>query len=482
MSSRPFLNRLTSALPQAGEFALTESLFLRILGLIYVTTFASFWPQIVGLVGSHGVVPANQFLMAVRGEQGPLFLRLPTVFWLGISDHGLVACCILGCVGGVCLAAGFLRRLAAAVCWILYLSLVNIGQPFSSFQWDALLLESGFLALFAGAPLVVWAYRFLLFRLMFESGVVKIISHDPNWRNLHALRYHFMTQPLPNPVAYYAYRLPHQVLDLFAVATLFVEFVVPFFLFGPRRLRHIAAAVLIGFQLLIILTGNYAFFNFLTIALCVWAFEDASFKALSRWLGKVTLPKWSWLMRLLNAMVVLLILLGAFELIEVIRPVDVPPASKLLSVISPFEITNTYGLFAVMTTTRPEIILEGSDDAVQWKEYSFRYKPGDLHREVPFIAPYQPRLDWQMWFAALGSYQENTWVSGLMYRLMTGEPSVIGLLGPPPFAKPPKYMRALLYNYQFTTLQERSRTGAVWSRSLLGVWYGPVSLKPSLTQ
>ena len=477
MSWRHYLTKLGALLPQSGEYALTESVFLRLLGLIYITTFASFWPQIVGLIGSHGVLPANQYLTALQSEQGRLFFRLPTLFWFGMSDKALVGCCIAGCLAGICLAIGFFPRLASAVCWVLYLSLVNVGEPFSSFQWDALLLESGFLALFAGAPLLVWAYRFLLFRLTFESGLVKLTSHDPNWRNFHALRYHFMTQPLPNPVAYWAYRLPGRVLDSFTAATFFVELVVPFFLFGPRRIRHIAGSIVIVFQLLIMLTGNYAFFNILTVGLCLWTFEDTAFTRFARWLRTASLPSLPWVSYLLNCALAVLILLGAYEIVQVVRPVSFAPASGLLSAITPFEITNTYGLFAVMTTTRPEIVLEGSDDATEWKEYSFRYKPGDLRRGLPVIAPYQPRLDWQMWFAALGNYQQNTWVGGLMYRLMTGEPSVIGLMEPPPFSKPPKYMRALLYNYDFTNPQERARTGAVWGRTFLGVWYGPVSLK-----
>ncbi len=190
-----------------------------------------------------------------------------------------------GCVAGLLLAAGIFQRLSAAVCWALYLSLVSIGQPFTAFQWDALLLESGFLALFAGAPWLVWAYRFLLFRLMFESGLVKLLSHDPNWRNLHALRFHFMTQPLPNPIAYYAYRAPAWMLDSMTAATLAIELGAPFLLFGPRVLRYAGAGLLMFLQVLIILTGNYAFFNLLALALCLWAFDDRTFAPLRKFLA-----------------------------------------------------------------------------------------------------------------------------------------------------------------------------------------------------
>jgi hypothetical protein len=182
------------------------------------------------------------------------------------------------------------------------------------------------------------------------------------------------------------------------------------------------------------------------------------------------------LRQLLAIALAVLVSIGALEVIDMVLPAGASPVRRALNFISPFEIVNTYGLFAVMTTTRPEIVIEGSDDQAHWREYSFKYKPGELHRGLPLVAPYQPRLDWQMWFAALSNYEQNSWVGGLMYRLMTAQPAVIGLMNPPPFQKPPHYLRALLYDYQFTTPAERARTGAVWQRRLLGTWFGPVSL------
>jgi lipase maturation factor 1 len=375
------------------------------------------------------------------------------------------------------LALGFFARASAAVCFVLYLSLVSIGQPFTTFQWDALLLEAGFLALFAGTRYVVWAYRFLLFRLMFESGLVKLLSGDPNWRNLHAMRFHFMTQPLPNPLAYYVYQAPTWMLDSMTAATLGVELVAPFLLFGPRLVRRIGAGLLMTMQVLILLTGNYAFFNFLALALCLWAFDDRTFAPLERVLRRRVAPVRRNLEPALHTLIFVLIAIGAIQLAGMFKPEFERPFSKPLALIAPFEIVNTYGLFAVMTTTRPEIVIEGSDDRVNWKEYSFRYKPGELHRELPLVAPHQPRLDWQMWFAALGDYQENEWVGGLMYRLMQGEVTVISLMNPAPFPKPPHYMRALLYDYSFTAPGERARTGAVWQRRLLRTWFGPAALR-----
>ena len=467
---------------QPGRYALTEALFLRFLGLIYLAAFASLWPQAIGLFGSRGIVPLAEVLPAMRSELGiQALLELPSVFWLGSGDAAVLAVCAIGCFASLLLIAGAFSRIAAAVCWVLHLSVVSVGQPFMGFQWDALLLEVGFLALFAGSPWLVWGYRFLLFRLMFESGLVKLLSHDPNWRNLHALRYHFMTQPLPDPLSYYMYRAPYWLLDSLTALTLFFELAIPFLLFGPRLVRQIGAALLILLQVIILLTGNYAFFNWLTIALCVWGFDDAAFRSLApllRW----RFPRFRDLgfapaLRVAgNAVVAILIALGAGQLLGMFAPGVESAVREPLSLVAPFEIVNSYGLFAVMTTTRPEIVIEGSDDQTNWREYSFRYKPGELHRELPFIAPYQPRLDWQMWFAALGTIQENEWVGHLMYRLMLGEPSVIGLMDRPPFEKPPRYLRALLYDYSFTTPAERRRTGAVWQRELRGTWFGPVSL------
>lgn len=485
MHSRAALNRFPAALSAPTSFELTEELFLRLLGLIYLAAFASLWPQIVGLIGSRGIAPASGLLTAMQSFGGgdPVW-QVPSLFWLWHSDTALVWFCILGCVAAILLAAGVLRRACCAACFVLYLSLVSIGQPFMAFQWDALLLESGFLALFTGSGWLIWAYRFLLFRLMFESGIVKLTSHDPNWRNLHALRFHFMTQPLPNPIAYYAYRLPHPVLGAMTAATLCIELGAPFLLFCPRRFRQAGAGLLIVLQLAIILTGNYAFFNLLTLALCLCALDDRTFAPLARFLRwrppffpqlKAAIARVS--RSAGNIAVAILMLFGAVQLADMLGATSTRAFEKPLAAIAPFEIVNTYGLFAVMTTTRPEIILEGSDDEVTWREYSFPYKPGNLHRGLPFVAPYQPRLDWQMWFAALGTNQGNRWVGELMYRLLTGEPAVLGLLDPAPFRRPPRYMRALLYDYDFTLPADRERTGAVWKRTLRGTWLGPVSLR-----
>jgi hypothetical protein len=484
MESASRIGTFKQLISKPHAYQLTEALFLRLLGLVYLAAFASYWPQMTGLFGSRGIVPVARVLPAIHAALGSAaFYRLPTLFWINSSNAALVWCCIFGCIAALFLLAGVFSRAAAILSYILYLSVVSVGEPFTSFQWDALLLEAGFLAFFAGTPWLVWAYRFLLFRLMFESGIVKLLSHDSNWRNLHALRFHFMTQPLPNPIAYYAYRLPPSVLDVLTALTLAIELVAPFLLFCPRRLRHVGVALLMLLQLTIILTGNYAFFNLLSLALCLWALDDRTFAPITGMLQK-KFPRKAWLSpawvqgwQMASSIVVaFLILLGGLQLLGMFAPAIDRFARAPFVFTQPFEIVNPYGLFATMTTTRPELVIEGSINQVDWREYSFRYKPGELHRGLPQIAPYQPRLDWQMWFAALGEIQDNRWVNNLLYRILTGEPAVLGLLDPPPFPTPPRYIRVLAYDYNFTTPSERSRTGAVWRRDLRGIWFGPVSL------
>lgn len=473
---------LFQKLSTPGSHSLTENLFLRLLGLTYLAAFSSLWPQMIPLFGSHGVVPVAKFLEALRPEWKPsLVFSIPSLFWLSSADWVLQGACIFGCLAALLLIIRWQSRIAAAVCWVLYLSLVSVGAPFLNFQWDALLLEAGFLALFAGSPLLVWAYRLLLFRLMLESGIVKLTSGDPNWHNLHALRFHFMTQPLPNPVAYYAYRFPESALDLFTGATLVIELFVPFLLFCPKRFRYTGVGLLMLLQVTIILTGNYAFFNLLTLAICLWGLDDTVFGPMRRLLERRTPfgQSLKLLSRIRAAGTLGLLFLIAVGLIQVLQTFDRQWTRALdshLRWMAPFEVVNGYGLFAVMTRTRPEIILQGSNDQVQWLDYNFPYKPGELHRGLPWVAPYQPRLDWQMWFAALGDINENTWIGNLMYRIMTGDTTPARLLEPAPFSRPPRYMRALLYDYRFTTPEVRRRTGAVWGRTLTRIWFGPVSL------
>lgn len=466
------------------EYGLTESLFLRLVGVVFLFAFWSLHSQMLGLAGSHGLIPAAQVMQGMRAELGLRAVWIaPSILWLNASDAWIGWTSSLGIVFSLLLIfggwlGGWVQRGATAVCFVLYLSLVSIAQPFTSFQWDALLLKTAFLALFAGTPLMVWAGRLLAFRLMFESGCVKLLSGDPNWRNLHALRFHFMTQPLPNPVAWYVYQFPGWLLDLLTFLTLAFELGCPWLLFFPRRARHIGATLLIMLQLLIMATGNYAFFNWLTIAICLLAFDDRTLRPLYSILRRSVVTVRSIVARRVSAAILaVLIVLGAVQVLAFFAPYASAPFSPLYRLAASFQVLNSYGLFAVMTTTRPELIYEGSEDGEHWSEYSFPYKPGDVKRVLPMVAPFQPRLDWQLWFAALdGSYEEDRWTGNLAVRLLQGDRAVLNLLEKAPFEQPPKYVRVALYDYWFTDMAERRKTGAVWNRRFEKLYLPAISL------
>ena len=467
--------RLNSLIPPACPRV--QSLWIRLIGLIYLVAFASWIPQISPLIGSNGIAPAAETLSFFRSSVGPsAYWKIPTLFWFNTGDTTLLILCLLGCCFAVMLFGGLYVRTTAAACVVVYLSITVIGSPFTDFQWDALLIEAGALTLFLGSRWVVWAYRLLLFRLMFESGVVKLTSHDPTWRNLHALRFHFFTQPLPNPVAYYAAQLPGSVLDALTWLTLALELVVPCFLFLPRRFRLVGAGLIVGLQCFIAMTGNYAFFNLLTIAICVWALDDYDLKQPLRWL-KIPGRKTSRAGRITaSAALTILMVAGGLQVTGLFSAGVERFTETLLAPTAQFELVNRYGLFAMMTTKRSEIVVEGSMDGTNWREYEFPYKPGDVRRRLRIVAPYQPRLDWQMWFAALGSYRDSPWMSTLLYHLLRDD-SVAKQLVRSPFQSPPRSVRALIYDYVFTEPGERAKTGAVWKRTLLGTWYGPVALR-----
>jgi hypothetical protein len=479
---RPFFYHVTKLLfgtdIRPGEYARVAWLFLKALGIIYLIAFVSFGTQVLGLIGQNGISPARGFLERVTEAIGPTGYRLfPTIFWLGASDRALQWACIAGSIFAVLILLGWMQRAARLGAWVLYLSLVSVGQEFLSFQWDMLLLEAGFLAIFLGySRAIVWLFRWLLFRLMFLSGAVKLLSGDRTWRGLTALDFHYQTQPLPTPIAWCMQQLPGWFQHLSVGMVFAIELVIPFLIFAPRRLRLFAASCLVLLQTLILLTGNYAFFNLLALALCLFLLEDRDlhFPELA-----VKVPRLSHRVRvpLTVAVVVVILLLSLSQLMGqfLILPPGVGP---LMSLAAPFGIVNSYGLFAVMTTTRLEIVVEGSDDRSHWQAYEFRYKPGDLHRRPPWVAPHQPRLDWQMWFAALGTYRENPWFVSFMARLLQGTPEVLRLLDRNPFAeRPPRYVRALMYEYRFTNFKTRRETGNWWSRELLGGYLPPISLE-----
>lgn len=438
--------------------------FLRVLGFVYFIAFTSFGMQAAGLIGSHGILPFADYLKAARDAVGSAaYWDLPSVLWLRPTDAFLAAVWMAGAACALAAVCTRWPRAALASCLVLWLSLCSVGQDFLSFQWDMLLLETGFLAVFADSSRVrVWLFRWLLFRLMFFSGAVKLLSHDAAWRNLTALRYHYETQPLPTPLAWYMHQLPAALQKASTVFVFLVELVVPFLFFAPRRLRHAGAYLSIALQVLIFLTGNYTYFNILAVALTMFLFIECD-KTPGRFHSAASI--------LLAAFIGVVSGLLFFELFSVAPP---PGGYRLLRAVAPLRIVNSYGLFAVMTTTRPEIIVEGSNDGDRWLAFEFPYKPGDVRRAPPIVEPLQPRLDWQMWFAALGNYQEDPWFVNFMIRLLQGEPTVLRLLRYNPFPHgPPKYIRARLYLYHFTHWGDR----AWWSREESGAYFPTVSLK-----
>ena len=494
-SHRPFLSRISgwlwgpSLVPPGDRF--TTWLFVRLLAVVYAIAFASLAVQVVGLVGHDGILPARDWLAAVRAQLGAAgHWYVPTLFWFGAGDGALVGVCIAGAVLAVLLFAGLAPPLLLTALWFCYLSLVSVGQDFLSFQWDSLLLEAGFIAIFL-APwrwlsrpttdpepprLARWLSRWLIFRLMFSSAAAKLSSGDQTWRHLTALTYHYETQCLPPWTAWYAHHLP-AAFQRFSAGSMFaIEGLVPFLFFAPRRLRFAGAFITMGFQLLIAITGNYGFFNWLAIALCVPLLDDGLFQRSGTTAGtRGRAPAW-----LLRPVAAVLLATSLVPLSDVTRLPRrwLGPLPAVERWLSPIDVVNRYGLFAVMTTRRQEISIEVSDDGVQWRELPFRWKPGDVSRKPAFVAPYMPRLDWQMWFAALSDFGRDRWFLAFCDALLRGSPGVRALMGPDPLeSATPRYVRALAYDYHFSDAATRRATGAWWRRELVGAYGPPLMLE-----
>ncbi|HEV2803906.1 MAG TPA: lipase maturation factor family protein [Chthoniobacterales bacterium] len=477
-----------------------RDLFLRSLGAIYLIAFVSLWLQVDGLIGKHGILPIGQHLQLAKQELGSdAYFLLPTLCWLNSSDVFLHFLCGAGAVISILLIARLAPVLSLAALFVLYLSLTIAGQTFLSFQWDILLLETGFLAIFfapwgwrtsadGAAPVSgvgLFLLKLLLFKLMLMSGVVKLTSGDNSWWDLSALDYHYWTQPLPTVPGWWADQHAEWFKKLSVALCLVVEIVAPFFIWAPRRLRHAAGGLLIALQVAIAATGNYSFFNLLTIALCLLLFDDLAFgrlegRAHARQLG--TFPASRELRPPIAAIAVLIITLpiNAMLIFSAFKPEAAwpRPIAAIAGYLESFRVVNGYGLFRVMTKSRPEIVIEGSADGIEWRPYEFRWKPGALDKAPGWVAPHQPRLDWQMWFAALGSYRQNPWFVSLLERLLHNTPEVTRLLERNPFPDaPPVYVRAKLFEYRFTTAEEHRATGAWWKREERGEYLPAISLE-----
>jgi len=442
---------------QPPRYELVSYLFLRGLGLVYLAAFVSFAVQAQGLIGSDGILPLAKFTQNVAGRFGAeRYYLAPMVFWLNDSDAAIRGVCWAGALLSLLLLVNVLPRLCLFLLFALYLSLYYAGQVFMSYQWDLFLLEMGFAALllsFATTP-GIFLLRWLMFRFMFMSGVVKLLSGDLSWWNLTALDYHFLTQPLPTPLAWHAAQMPAGLLAFATGAMFAIELVLPFFIFAPRRLRFIAAFGFLLLEFCILITGNYNWFNLQTMLLCLPLFDDAALRKilparLAELKPRPVAPKPT-MTAAVSAIAVLIVFCSLVRMD--LRFGGTPPAfaRTIEGWIRPLNAVSGYGLFAIMTVNRREIVMEGSHDGVEWQEYEFRYKPGDPMRAPPWNIPHQPRLDWQMWFAALDNPQRLRWFWNFLERLLENEPTVTALLEKNPFAdKPPTYVRAQFYDYIF---------------------------------
>ncbi|MSU59077.1 MAG: DUF393 domain-containing protein [Pedosphaera sp.] len=497
---------------------LVRGIFLRGLGVVYLIAFLSLWSQIFGLIGRNGILPAEQFIsnagnfFDTHGIGADRHRMLPTLCWFGASDSALRIQCAAGTVLAILVIVGIAPAPCLFLLWLIYLSLSSVCREFLGFQWDILLLETGFLAIFFAplqlwpvrsvsrepppSRLVLWLLRWLLFQLMFESGIVKLLSGDATWRDLSALTFHYESQPLPTWIGWHAHQLPFWFQKFSCVVMFVIELAVPFLFFAPRRLRLFGCGATVALQILILLTGNYTFFNCLTLLLCVTLLDDFTLRELlpdrlrrspaldatpmNREQARKTQHAFRWPRWVLAPLTGFVLCLTAGEFLFTIgaRWRVLEPVMALHDYCAPLRTFNSYGLFRVMTTSRPEIIVEGSNDGVNWQPYEFKYKAGDVSRRPAFVAPHQPRLDWQMWFAALGDVRHNPWFGEFCVRLLQGSPEVLALLEKNPFPeKPPRYIRAVLYDYRFTNCAEKRAMGAWWKRKELGIYLPPISLE-----
>jgi len=462
---------------------LTRFCFQRLLGVIYLIAFLVTLHQFKALIGEQGLVPVRLFLGRTK------FWDAPSLFWMGHSDRFMTVIAWAGVILSLAAVTGlsdsfgmFVSVTIWFLLWLIYLSFVNVGQVFYSFGWEILLLEAGFLTIFLGSSdtsppqAIVWLLRWLLFRVMFGAGLIKLRG-DSCWRDLTCMFYHYETQPLPNPLSWYFHRLPPLVHKASVLFTHFVELVVPWGFYGPRFISYSAGILTILFHFTLILSGNLSWLNYLTLTLCIPCFDDAF---LSRFipLSPLEIAPFSIVRQgVVMAVTILVCVLSIRPIMNMISPYQIMNTS-----FDALHLVNTYGAFGSITRERMEIILEGTNDEslttdTQWKEYEFKAKPGRVGRMPPIVAPYHYRLDWLMWFAAMSDYRFYPWILNLAAKLLRGDQQALGLLKANPFLEsPPRHIRAELYHYQFTTPMEKKKTGQWWKRTRASQYLPPLSL------
>lgn len=479
---------LTDPSAAAPPYFLTRLVLQRALAFIYLTVFWGTAHQHRSLIGERGLLPAGAFLDRID------FWSSPGLFWISASDPFISAVAWAGVVLSGLALTGITERfgpwISAAAwtsLWLFHLSFVNAGQTFYSFGWEIMTLEAGFLAIFLGSrdtrppAAVIWLYRWLVFRLMFGAGLIKLRG-DACWRDLTCMDYHYETQPIPNPLSWFFHHLPawyHRTEVLF---THFVEVVVPWGLLSPwRRPRIAAAALTIAFQTALIVSGNLSWLNYLTIAVTLACLDDNVCRMFVRTdAGLGSAPRRTGLARriVIGTLTALILFLSAGPVQNLFSPRQAMNRS-----FDPLHLVNTYGAFGTVTKVRHEIVLEGTDDerigpGTVWKEYGFKAKPGDVSQMPPVISPQQLRLDWLMWFAAMGDWRRYPWILTLSARLLQNDPETIKQIAHNPFpGAPPAHLRAVIYRYRFTSPEERRRTGAWWTREPAGQYLPPLSLK-----
>ncbi len=485
-----------------STYWLTRTFFLRSLGFIYFFAFLSLVRQLEGLLSSKGLLPSFLYLQKLIHHYGgpwSSFFDQPSLFFINCSDPFLFFFAYLGLVLAALLMAGIMNIPSLFLLWLIHLSFCSIGQIFYGYGWEMLLLETGFLAMFLGpvlkpglwktecAPpkIIFILLRWLTFRIMFGAGLIKLRG-DPCWHDLTCLIYHYETQPIPNPLSWFLHQLPAAFHYTGVLFNHFVELIVPFFLFLSRPLRYTGGIFIIFFQFILILSGNLSFLNYLTILISLSAFDDHILKFVvpeklrqrveNRMEGKILHGR-KWAIYIYTGVVVLLSIQPVLNLFS--------SEQAMNRSFDPFHLVNTYGAFGSVGKVRNEIILEGTTDSLisdstVWRTYEFKYKPGTLSRRPPVIAPYQPRLDWQIWFAAMQTPAQNPWFIHLIYKLLQGDPIVSQLMDDNPFPEQaPRFIKADLFEYHFTLFKDRTKDW--WTRKWAGPYLPPLSLQnPSL--
>jgi Lipase maturation factor len=491
MTKDEFFRKLLTG---GNSYWLTRFIILRLLGFVYAIAFLVAAQQLVPLIGEHGLTPAKHFLDSIQSQLGSRAegaFRLPTLFWFGISDQSLLIFAWTGFALSLVVLAGYANAIILALLWAMYMSIVHIGQIWYGYGWETQLLETGFLSIFFcplidARPfpkrppplLVIWLFRWLGFRIMIGAGLIKIRG-DQCWRDLTCMYYHYETQPIPNPISRYLHFAPQWFHKLETLWNHFVELIVPWFSFGPRHARHVAGVLLVSFQVILIISGNLSFLNYITIIPFLACFDDTFLRRIlpnilvrrAEQAEKEAEPS-----RVHNCLVIALAILVAYLSIAPVLNL-VSDRQLMNSSYDPLDLVNTYGAFGSVGRERPEIIFEGTDDAfitgdTKWKEYEFKAKPGDPNRRPPFIAPYQPRIDWQIWFAAMASPAQYPWTLHFVWKLLKNDPGALSLLARNPFPNaPPHYIRARLYRYKFAPIGDL----AWWKREPIGQWLPALS-------